>query len=202
MWSCWSPASALHRDPHFAGRPTFCAPPIQRSPAESSTTYRYPAPATGMGMPTVMVLNTDQRAAISRIPRFSKAAASKTGRPLKDDPMLKLVLVVGARPNFMKAAPILFELRRHPGEFRCILVHTGQHYDAKMSDVFFHDLDLPAPDKFLGVGSGTHAVQTAQTMLAFEPVLLAERPDWVIVVGDVNSTIACALVAVKLGIPV
>jgi UDP-N-acetylglucosamine 2-epimerase (non-hydrolysing) len=116
--------------------------------------------------------------------------------------MLKLVLVVGARPNFMKAAPILFELRRHPGEFRCILVHTGQHYDAKMSDIFFHDLDLPAPDKFLGVGSGTHAVQTAQTMLAFEPVLLAERPDWVIVVGDVNSTIACALVAVKLGIPV
>jgi UDP-N-acetylglucosamine 2-epimerase (non-hydrolysing) len=116
--------------------------------------------------------------------------------------MIKLVLVVGARPNFMKAAPILFELRRHAEEFRCVLVHTGQHYDAKMSDIFFQDLELPAPDKFLGVGSGTHAVQTAQTMIAFEPVLMAERPDWVVVVGDVNSTIACTLVAVKLGIQV
>ena len=116
--------------------------------------------------------------------------------------MIRLVLVVGARPNFMKAAPILFELRRHPAEFRCVLVHTGQHYDAKMSDIFFQDLELPAPDKFLGVGSGTHAVQTAQTMIAFEPVLMAERPDWVVVVGDVNSTIACTLVAAKLGIKV
>jgi UDP-N-acetylglucosamine 2-epimerase (non-hydrolysing) len=116
--------------------------------------------------------------------------------------MIKLVLVVGARPNFMKAAPILFELGRHAEEFRCVLVHTGQHYDARMSDIFFQDLGLPAPDKFLGVGSGTHAVQTAQTMIAFEPVLLAERPDWVVVVGDVNSTIACTLVAVKLGIQV
>lgn len=116
--------------------------------------------------------------------------------------MIKLVLVVGARPNFMKAAPILFELRRHPMEFQCLLVHTGQHYDARMSDIFFQDLELPPPDVFLGVGSGSHAVQTAQTMLASEPVLLAERPDWVVVVGDVNSTIACALVAVKLGIQV
>ena len=116
--------------------------------------------------------------------------------------MMKLVLVVGARPNFMKAAPILFELRRHPKEFQCLLVHTGQHYDARMSDVFFQDLELPPPDVFLGVGSGSHAVQTAQTMLAFEPVLVAERPDWVVVVGDVNSTIACAMVAVKLGIQV
>ena len=116
--------------------------------------------------------------------------------------MIKIVLVVGARPNFMKVAPILFELRRYPEQFRYKLVHTGQHYDTRMSDVFFQDLELPVPDKFLGVGSGSHAVQTAQTMLAFEPVLLADRPDWVVVVGDVNSTIACALVAVKLGIRV
>src|SRR5215469_3801672 len=116
--------------------------------------------------------------------------------------MMKIVLVVGARPNFMKAAPIWFELRRHPEEFQCLLVHTGQHYDTRMSDVFFDDLELPPPNMFLGVGSGSHAVQTAQVMLAFEPVLLAEKPDWVVVVGDVNSTIACALVAAKLGIQV
>lgn len=116
--------------------------------------------------------------------------------------MLKLVLVVGARPNFMKIAPILSELNRYPEEFQPLLVHTGQHYDAKMSDVFFDDLGLPAPDVFLGVGSGSHAVQTAQTMIAFEKVLLEHRPDWVVVVGDVNSTIACALDAVKLGIRV
>jgi UDP-N-acetylglucosamine 2-epimerase (non-hydrolysing) len=116
--------------------------------------------------------------------------------------MIKLVMVVGARPNFMKAAPILFELRRHSDTFRSCLVHTGQHYDARMSDIFFKDLELPPPDKFLGVGSGSHAVQTAHTMLAFEPVLLDERPDWVVVVGDVNSTIACAIVAAKLGIRV
>lgn len=116
--------------------------------------------------------------------------------------MLKIVLVVGARPNFMKVAPILFEMRRHPDEFQCLLVHTGQHYDSKMSDIFFTDLGLPAPDLFLGVGSGSHAVQTAQTMIAFEKVLLHHRPDWVVVVGDVNSTIACALDAVKLEIQV
>jgi len=116
--------------------------------------------------------------------------------------MLKLALVVGARPNFMKIAPILCELNRYPEEFQPFLVHTGQHYDAKMSDVFFDDLGLPTPDVFLGVGSGSHAVQTAQTMIAFEKVLLEQRPDWIIVVGDVNSTIACALDAVKLRIKV
>lgn len=116
--------------------------------------------------------------------------------------MLKVILVVGARPNFMKVAPVFFEMRRHPEEFVPLLVHTGQHYDKKMSDVFFRDLELPVPDVFLGVGSGTHAVQTAQTMMAFESVLIRERPDWVVVVGDVNSTIACALDAVKLGISV
>ena len=116
--------------------------------------------------------------------------------------MLKLALVVGARPNFMKISPILTELNRYPEEFNPLLVHTGQHYDAKMSDVFFDDLGLPIPDVFLGVGSGSHAAQTAHTMLAFERVLLEHRPDWIVVVGDVNSTIACALDAAKLGIKV
>jgi UDP-N-acetylglucosamine 2-epimerase (non-hydrolysing) len=102
----------------------------------------------------------------------------------------------------MKIAPILSELNRYLEEFQPFLVHTGQHYDPKMSDVFFDDLGLPAPDVFLGVGSSSHAVQTAQTMIAFERVLLEHRPDWIVVVGDVNSTIACALDAVKLGINV
>jgi len=109
---------------------------------------------------------------------------------------MKVLLVAGARPNFMKVAPVLFALRRaghHP-----VLVHTGQHYDARMSDTFFRDLELPDPDFHLGVGSGSHAVQTARVMEAFEPVLREVRPDWLVVVGDVNSTIACALVAVKL----
>ena len=116
--------------------------------------------------------------------------------------MQTMALVVGARPNFMKIAPILSELTRYPDEFQLLLVHTGQHYDPKMSDVFFDDLGLPAPDVFLGVGSGSHAVQTAQTMIAFEGVLLEHRPDWVVVVGDVNSTIACALDAAKLRVKV
>jgi UDP-N-acetylglucosamine 2-epimerase (non-hydrolysing) len=96
----------------------------------------------------------------------------------------------------MKVAPILKALREAGDE--PVLVHTGQHYDARMSDAFFHDLQLPEPDYHLGVGSGTHADQTAKVMQAFEPVLLESRPDWVVVVGDVNSTLACALVAVKL----
>jgi UDP-N-acetylglucosamine 2-epimerase (non-hydrolysing) len=96
----------------------------------------------------------------------------------------------------MKVAPILAELREKGHE--SVLVHTGQHYDDAMSDVFFRDLGLPAPDHHLGVGSGSHAHQTARVMEAFEPVLLAERPDWVVVVGDINSTLACALVTVKL----
>jgi UDP-N-acetylglucosamine 2-epimerase (non-hydrolysing) len=106
------------------------------------------------------------------------------------------MLVAGARPNFMKVAPVLSALTAegHTG----VLVHTGQHYDEQMSDAFFRDLGLPDPHHYLEVGSGTHAAQTARVMLAFEPVLRAERPDWVVVVGDVNSTLACALVAVKL----
>lgn len=111
-------------------------------------------------------------------------------------------MVAGARPNFMKVAPIYAEMRRRPDEFEPLIVHTGQHYDAAMSDAFFTDLGMPKPDVYLGVGSGSHAVQTARIMTEFEPVLLEYKPDWVLVVGDVNSTIACALVAVKLGVRV
>ena len=110
---------------------------------------------------------------------------------------LKLLLVAGARPNFMKIAPLIHAIRANnaacngsgrPIDFR--LVHTGQHYDAKMSGVFFQELGIPAPDHDLEVGSGSHAAQTANIMLAFEPVCMSEKPDWVVVVGDVNSTLA------------
>lgn len=109
---------------------------------------------------------------------------------------MKAVVVAGARPNFMKVAPILAALER-AGETH-VFVHTGQHYDASMSEAFLRDLSMPTPAWHLGVGSGTHAQQTARVMEAFEHVLEAERPDWVVVVGDVNSTLACALVAAKL----
>lgn len=114
---------------------------------------------------------------------------------------MRIVLVVGARPNFMKVAPILTAFRsRRAAEVR--LVHTGQHYGANMSDAFFGDLGLPKPDLNLEVGSGSHAEQTANIMITFEKVCVRERPDWVIVVGDVNSTLACAITAKKLGIRV
>jgi UDP-N-acetylglucosamine 2-epimerase (non-hydrolysing) len=116
--------------------------------------------------------------------------------------VLDILLVVGARPNFMKAAPLLQELLRYPGYFRPRLVHTGQHYDADMSDVFFRDLEMPQPDRFLGVGSGSHAEQTAKVMLAFEEVCIEEQPGLVVVVGDVNSTMACAITARKLSLAV
>jgi UDP-N-acetylglucosamine 2-epimerase (non-hydrolysing) len=114
---------------------------------------------------------------------------------------MKLLAVVGARPNFMKVAPIFWEIA-HRSAIDARLVHTGQHYDRQMSDRFFEELRLPEPDVNLGVGSGSHAVQTAEVMRRFEPVLLEQRPDAVVVVGDVNSTLACALTAVKLGIRV
>src|ERR1019366_3414988 len=127
---------------------------------------------------------------------------------------MKIVTVVGARPNFMKAAPIIAAIRKHNKEagqanvgpngqtsvptIDHILVHTGQHYDTLMSDSFFADLSLPAPDIRLEVGSGSHAIQTAEILRKFEEVLLRERPDVVVVVGDVNSTIACALATAKV----
>ncbi|HEY0839394.1 MAG TPA: UDP-N-acetylglucosamine 2-epimerase, partial [Vulgatibacter sp.] len=112
---------------------------------------------------------------------------------------MKIVHVVGARPNFMKIAPILQAVER-AGFAEQKLVHTGQHYDASMSDVFFTDLGMPRPDIFLGVGSGSHAEQTAKVMVGFEKICLEVEPDLVVVAGDVNSTIACALVSAKLGI--
>ena len=114
----------------------------------------------------------------------------------------KLALVVGARPNFMKAAPLMRELRKHPERFMPILIHTGQHYDTKMSDLFFTELGMPMPDIFLGVGSGTHAEQTARIMIEMEKSLTAEHPDLTVVFGDINSTMAASIVAAKLGIPV
>ena len=116
--------------------------------------------------------------------------------------MIKVINVVGARPNFMKVAPIVAAMKKRPDKFLPLVVHTGQHYDSAMSDSFFRDLELPEPDTHLGVGSGSHAAQTAAVMERFEPVVLREKPDWVLVVGDVNSTIACALVCVKLGVKV
>ena len=114
----------------------------------------------------------------------------------------KILHVVGARPNFMKIAPLIREMKAAGKSFEQRLVHTGQHYDAEMSDVFFKELDMPRPDVNLEVGSGSHAQQTAQIMMRFEPVLLDYRPDWLVVPGDVNSTVACSLVAAKLGIRV
>jgi UDP-N-acetylglucosamine 2-epimerase (non-hydrolysing) len=119
---------------------------------------------------------------------------------------VKLLIIAGARPNFMKVAPLIRRIRSR--DFECgasleyRLVHTGQHYDEKMSGVFFQELGIPLPDINLEVGSGSHAVQTANIMTKFEPVCLEEKPDWVVVVGDVNSSVACALVAAKLGIKV
>ena len=112
-----------------------------------------------------------------------------------------LHLVAAARPNFMKVAPLYHALARQDW---CapVVIHTGQHYDVNMSDAFFRDLGLPAPDHHLGIGSGTHAEQTGGVMIAYEAICRASRPDLTIVAGDVNSTMACALAAVKLGIPV
>jgi len=114
---------------------------------------------------------------------------------------MKVAAVVGARPNFMKIAPIVAEMRQYP-ECRPCLIHTGQHYDRQMSEVFFQELDIPAPDFNLGARSRTSAVKTAEIMFRLAPILASERPDVVLVVGDVDSTLAGALVAVKMGIRV
>lgn len=115
---------------------------------------------------------------------------------------LKLLLVAGARPNFMKIAPVIRAIRARPSEFVDVLVHTGQHYDEGMSEIFFRELEIPSPQHYLNVGSGSHAEQTARIMTAFEPVLTTEHPDCVVVFGDVNSTLACSIVAKKCGYPV
>ncbi len=125
------------------------------------------------------------------------SSPESTGTPRRP----RIVAVAGARPNFMKIAPLLHEISRR-GTIDVFLVHTGQHYDAAMSDGFFQDLGIPAPDANLGVGSGSHAVQTAEVMTGIEAILLEQRPDAVLVVGDVNSTLAATIVAVKLGIRV
>ena len=114
---------------------------------------------------------------------------------------LKVINVVGARPNFMKIAPIQKQMSLDP-DIETFLVHTGQHYDEKMSKLFFDDLQLPKPDIFLNVGSASHAVQTAKIMVEFEQILEKEQPDLVVVVGDVNSTVACSIVAQKMQVKV
>jgi UDP-N-acetylglucosamine 2-epimerase (non-hydrolysing) len=116
-------------------------------------------------------------------------------------PLSRIHLIAAARPNFMKVAPLYHALKPQPW-CEVSIVHTGQHYDANMSDAFFRDLQLPQPRHHLEVGSGSHAEQTGGVMIAYEKVCLAERPDWIVVVGDVNSTAACAMVGAKLWIPV
>lgn len=114
---------------------------------------------------------------------------------------MQILNVVGTRPNLMKIAPLVEQMNRYP-DIQHRLLHTGQHYDDSMSQVFFDQLEIPRPDIYLGIGSGSHAEQTAKVMLAFEKVLLEDRPDVVIVVGDVNSTLACAITAARLWVPV
>ncbi|MBK5210890.1 MAG: UDP-N-acetylglucosamine 2-epimerase (non-hydrolyzing) [Coriobacteriia bacterium] len=115
---------------------------------------------------------------------------------------MKIISIVGARPNFMKIAPFCHAISASPTSIEHLLVHTGQHYDDKMSEAFFTSLSIPAADINLGVGSGTHAEQVGRTMIAIERVLIEEQPDWVVVVGDVNATAACSITAKKLGIRV
>ncbi len=114
---------------------------------------------------------------------------------------MKILSIVGARPNFMKVAPLHRAFQKHPS-IESKILHTGQHYDEKMSDIFFNQLGMPEPDHYLGVGGGSHTWSTATIMLKFEKIVEADRPDLLLVVGDVNSTLACTLVAIKMGIPV
>ncbi len=113
----------------------------------------------------------------------------------------KVHLIAAARPNFMKVAPLYHALKATDWA-EPILIHTGQHYDHNMSDAILQDLGVPAPDCHLGVGSGSHAEQTGGVMMAYEKVCVEDRPDWIIVVGDVNSTVACSMVGAKMWIPV
>lgn len=129
------------------------------------------------------------------------AAGASPSTNKRTMPQTVVHLIAAARPNFMKVAPLYHALRAEPW-CDVKLIHTGQHYDANMSDAFFRDLRLPAPDHHLGVGSGSHAEQTGGVMIAYEKICLKDRPDWIVVVGDVNSTAACAMVGAKLHIPV
>src|SRR5438874_2128250 len=115
---------------------------------------------------------------------------------------MKILGVVGARPNFVKMAPLAWEIQRRGAAAELFLVHTGQHYDKRLSDVFFDELRIPEPDVNLGIGSGSHASQTAEVMKRIEPVIAEQKPDLVLVVGDVNSTVAATLTAVKMGVQV
>ncbi len=134
--------------------------------------------------------------------RAAPGRRTTPGRAARARRRQRVLLVAGARPNFMKIAPLLRELRARPARFEARLVHTGQHYDPLMSEVFFDELEIPRPDIHLGAGSGTHAVQTARIMEAFEAVLAENVTDRVVVVGDVNSTLACSVVAAKMSPPV
>src|SRR5882724_5252483 len=135
------------------------------------------------------------------LPRFRVRKLGFVVLDVLGDTTMKVLNVVGARPNFMKIAPIVEQMKKTVG-ITDVLVHTGQHYDEEMSGVFFRDLGIPCPDIDLGIGSGSHAIQTARIMTAFEKVCIDEKPDLVVVVGDVNSTMACTLVAAKLQIRV
>ena len=114
--------------------------------------------------------------------------------------MIRITNVVGARPNFMKIAPLMRSYKKYNDSITPVLVHTGQHYDEHMSKSFFEQLDIPRSDVNLGVGSGSHATQTAKIMMSFEKLIINEKPDIVVVVGDVNSTMACSITAAKLNI--
>jgi len=116
--------------------------------------------------------------------------------------MKKIISVVGARPNFIKIAPLHKAFAKYSDQLTHLICHTGQHFDEKMSKVFFDELEMPKPDFYLGIGGGSHAEQTAKIMLEFEKILLEEKPDMIIVVGDVNSTLACSVTASKLNIPI
>ena len=116
--------------------------------------------------------------------------------------MGKIISVVGARPNFIKIAPVHRAFEKYEPEFQHLICHTGQHFDEKMSKIFFDELNMPKPAFYLGISGGSHAIQTARIMTEFEQILLSEKPDMIVVPGDVNSTMACSLVASKMGIPI
>jgi len=172
-------------------------PPARRPAAKPRATREPAAKPRATGEPTAKPRATREPAAK---PRATREPAAR--QPAAPPAPLRLLLVAGARPNFMKVAPLLRQFRSRPDLFDARLVHTGQHYDELMSDVFFQELEIPKPDIHLEVGSASHAVQTARIMEAFERVLTRERPDWIVVVGDVNSTLACSVVAAKMTPPV